>query len=102
MHHTRIAGIVRARPERHATILTVDGAFDLVSRGGMLQGLHSVSGFSPIRAPILWDTIEVFVGGRWRGDPQHRSRRRRRTRRPHDAVVVLSGYMRHCWQSSVN
>ena len=67
----------------NATILSVDGigAFDLVSHGAMLQGLHNVS---PASVPFVRQDD---------GGVTHNieSGRRRRTRGPHDAVVVLSG-----------
>ena len=63
MHLPCLAGFVRA--DLDATIMSTDGtkAFDLVSRGAMLQGLLDVS---PPAVPFVrqfYGNFKVFVGG---------------------------------------
>ena len=43
------------------------GAFDLVSRGAMLQGLANLCQSAlPFRSPVLWQSIALHLGGRCR------------------------------------
>ena len=49
----------------------------------------------------LWKSITLCLGGRKCG-AQHCTRGRRRTRGPHDAVVLLGNNMRHSWRSKTN
>ena len=75
----------------NATIMSIDGigAFDLVSRGAMLQGLANLCPSALPFARQLWQSITLHLGGRCRCGAHHCTRGRRRTRRPHDAVVLF-------------
>ena len=65
MHLPRLAGFVRA--DLDITIISTDGtgAFDLVSRGAMLQGLLDMSlASSAVRASTLWNKhLQSICGG---------------------------------------
>ena len=79
-----------------ATVLSIDGigAFDMVSRQAMLQGLQTVVGGDaalPFVRQFLRVSIDLFVGRPRRHCSHHHASRRWRARRPTNAGIVCLG-----------
>ena len=82
-----------------ATIMSIDevGAYDLISRNAMLEGLFQMEGGDQIRPlceMFLREPIHIFVGGRDGHHPVHFTRRRRGAGRPPHALLFALGQHR--------
>ena len=71
MYRSRVASFDGAGSRSDHLVRGWIGAFDLVSRKAMMQGLQRLAICSAIRSSVLRQPFPVLVGRRHRCDPRH-------------------------------